>query len=431
MNDIRLRGLAVAGSDAAGRKSPHNHAQTDAAVYDHPWLRLGVQEFLDAGDLDPIEEWVNAKIGHANKSDEGPLAWPKESRPLWLECNKYPGYRERLRRTFAAEFLSGQGAWDGELYLPSYSNDTSMEIFDATVAAGWHLLHEVLPTLTPGIAPHVAGVASVRLSSADTEFLSGSVPDLPGLIFLSSKATASSRRTAESILHEACHCKYFDICITRTILGPDTNAFTVAIPWIDPSSRRSANWAIDQALAAAHAYVHLALLDTALSHRDDAHRQVELDAGQGRAPNSFARATYLITELKRAGADALGAEGPAFIGWLSDSLDLIESLDYFLSIVLNDSQNRYRLDLNVMMKQSPGGRYVIGSRGSATIEWCDELTGDLMRHWRSLGEAHIDIGVLEKVAESLSVHILEIIVRIVRLCARGFLICTEPIVGDQ
>jgi predicted DNA-binding transcriptional regulator AlpA len=28
MNDIRLRGLAVAGSDAAGRKSAHNHAQT-------------------------------------------------------------------------------------------------------------------------------------------------------------------------------------------------------------------------------------------------------------------------------------------------------------------------------------------------------------------------------------------------------------------
>jgi hypothetical protein len=28
MNDIRLRGLAVAGTDAASRKSPHNHAQT-------------------------------------------------------------------------------------------------------------------------------------------------------------------------------------------------------------------------------------------------------------------------------------------------------------------------------------------------------------------------------------------------------------------
>jgi hypothetical protein len=28
MNDIRVRGLAVAGIDAAGRKSPHNHAQT-------------------------------------------------------------------------------------------------------------------------------------------------------------------------------------------------------------------------------------------------------------------------------------------------------------------------------------------------------------------------------------------------------------------
>jgi hypothetical protein len=28
MNDIRLRGHAVAGNAAAGRKSPHNHAQT-------------------------------------------------------------------------------------------------------------------------------------------------------------------------------------------------------------------------------------------------------------------------------------------------------------------------------------------------------------------------------------------------------------------
>jgi hypothetical protein len=28
MNDIRLRGLAVTGSDAASRRSPHNHAQT-------------------------------------------------------------------------------------------------------------------------------------------------------------------------------------------------------------------------------------------------------------------------------------------------------------------------------------------------------------------------------------------------------------------
>jgi hypothetical protein len=27
MNDTRLRGLAVAGSDAAGRKAPHNHVQ--------------------------------------------------------------------------------------------------------------------------------------------------------------------------------------------------------------------------------------------------------------------------------------------------------------------------------------------------------------------------------------------------------------------
>ena len=28
ITDVRLRGVWVAGSDAAGRKSPHNHAQT-------------------------------------------------------------------------------------------------------------------------------------------------------------------------------------------------------------------------------------------------------------------------------------------------------------------------------------------------------------------------------------------------------------------
>jgi hypothetical protein len=33
MNDIRLRGLAGAGTDGAGRKSPHNHAQTAGSTF--------------------------------------------------------------------------------------------------------------------------------------------------------------------------------------------------------------------------------------------------------------------------------------------------------------------------------------------------------------------------------------------------------------
>jgi hypothetical protein len=32
MSDMRLRGLAVAGADAAGRKSPHNHAQAARSI---------------------------------------------------------------------------------------------------------------------------------------------------------------------------------------------------------------------------------------------------------------------------------------------------------------------------------------------------------------------------------------------------------------
>jgi hypothetical protein len=39
MNEIRLRGLAVAGNDAAGRKSPHNHAQTARTSNAPPGMR--------------------------------------------------------------------------------------------------------------------------------------------------------------------------------------------------------------------------------------------------------------------------------------------------------------------------------------------------------------------------------------------------------
>jgi hypothetical protein len=43
INDIRLRGLAVAGSDAAGRETVHNHAQTARNYIGHsgmrPWAR--------------------------------------------------------------------------------------------------------------------------------------------------------------------------------------------------------------------------------------------------------------------------------------------------------------------------------------------------------------------------------------------------------
>jgi hypothetical protein len=42
MNDIRLRALEVAGRDAAGRTSLHNHAQSRGTLGDHSGMRRWV-----------------------------------------------------------------------------------------------------------------------------------------------------------------------------------------------------------------------------------------------------------------------------------------------------------------------------------------------------------------------------------------------------
>jgi hypothetical protein len=51
MNDIRIRGLAVAGSDA-GRKSPHNHAQTARNLRRSPRNAAAGARLIQAEGLD-------------------------------------------------------------------------------------------------------------------------------------------------------------------------------------------------------------------------------------------------------------------------------------------------------------------------------------------------------------------------------------------
>jgi len=62
MNDIRLRELAVAGSDAAGRKSPHNHAQTGRN------LRRSLRNAA-AGVRLIQAEGLDAKIGYRGRGN--------------------------------------------------------------------------------------------------------------------------------------------------------------------------------------------------------------------------------------------------------------------------------------------------------------------------------------------------------------------------
>jgi hypothetical protein len=52
MNDIRLRGLAVAGNDAGGSKSPRNHAQTVRNLKRFLWNATAGARLIQAEGLD-------------------------------------------------------------------------------------------------------------------------------------------------------------------------------------------------------------------------------------------------------------------------------------------------------------------------------------------------------------------------------------------
>jgi hypothetical protein len=78
MNDVRVRGLAVAGSDAAGRKSPHNHAQTARS------LRRSLRNAAAGARLIQAEGWT------ANRLPTSQARLPKLPRtpdelPGWIE----------------------------------------------------------------------------------------------------------------------------------------------------------------------------------------------------------------------------------------------------------------------------------------------------------------------------------------------------------
>ena len=86
MNDIRLRGLAVGGSDAAGRKSPDNHAQTARNLRRSLRTAAAGARLIQAGGLDSksaadasvslaeaSKSFIGSSAGSIDVLDAGPL----------------------------------------------------------------------------------------------------------------------------------------------------------------------------------------------------------------------------------------------------------------------------------------------------------------------------------------------------------------------
>ena len=126
-----------------------------------------------------------------------------------------------------------------------------------TLAGGIELAVSVAPELALDLLPHVALFAVVD-SEYSGRLGSASLREFPGLILL--PEPQSSVEVAEALIHEGAHQKFFDLAMTRSVLGPAAH-LRYAPPW-RPSD--APGWPFEQCVAAFHAYCCLAAFNVAL-----------------------------------------------------------------------------------------------------------------------------------------------------------------------
>lgn len=120
----------------------------------------------------------------------------------------------------------------------------------ATVAAGLAKAREVSPRLTDDLLPHI-GLLAVLDPATSGGLISASSRFFPGLILIDRPENPFD--VAEALIHEGAHQKYFDLAITHDFLGADIAEDRRFRP-----SWSGADWPLDQAIAAFHAYACLA-----------------------------------------------------------------------------------------------------------------------------------------------------------------------------
>lgn len=290
-----------------------------------PHLSSSDETLLDHVDLDDVGLRIAlARTIDANLSGEPDLtaaleglrhaaSGPRDSGLfplLWLDPATESRSTEESLRTILDEAtrndLTGVRA-RGEL-LPV--DDSLRQNYQAAC----DLLLELDASLTTSVLPHAKACLWVDVGTGEAAVESGSARTMPGVVLLSARYLTEPFPTARAILHEAAHCKLFDLYLTRPILPADDALLTeyrVPCPWNADTDLQSNRWPIDQALAAAHVYVHLARLD-ALAPEDLRPRYT---------PDSAGRAAYLLTALSDLPDECLGVDGWDLVAWLQGCLE--------------------------------------------------------------------------------------------------------------
>ena len=183
------------------------------------------------------------------------------------------------------------------------------------LAGALDLLGRAVPRLAGATLPAVPGIALIGGDRIESAFLATT----PSLIYLNLAVHRDPAALADAILHEALHQKLAHTRLVHRLLRPGFDDFAdlpVPVPWGD----RGFRWfSLGRALAAAHVYLHLALLHlrmietgaTAGLDRQELRRRLVVRSG---------RARYLLAALGSAQFRAeLGADAVPYLAWLEEA----------------------------------------------------------------------------------------------------------------
>jgi hypothetical protein len=209
--------------------------------------------------------------------------------------------RPALRRVTGE--LSQHGTGTSPLAVVTAADPTFAEGRDLFLD-GVRLALRHMPVLTSDLLPHLSLVALLHRGTA-VRLGSASAREFPGLILL--PEPRSALEAAEALVHEGAHVTLFDLAITRSVFGPAQ----YAAPGFSPSwgSAGQRPWALEQTLAACHAYFCLAAFADTLGDDDPEPSESSL------LPKAATRAQEIGAWL-RSQAGFLGADGRALLGAL-------------------------------------------------------------------------------------------------------------------
>jgi hypothetical protein len=154
-------------------------------------------------------------------------------------------------RTVGAELGAQQAAFGPPVLLTEADGERFISARNI-LRDGVALARSVSPELINDLLGHIALVGFIDPQIAG-RLVSASPRTYPGLVLL--KAPRTSIEVAEALVHEGAHQKFFDLAITHDLLAADSDRCPpFHPPWV-PTERR---WALEQTLAACHAYACLA-----------------------------------------------------------------------------------------------------------------------------------------------------------------------------